>query len=106
MQLMLTHIYYLTLLVLTAVGSSIATLYAPAMTARLKRLFTRKKRYQPSNTKPCGLIQLEVEDLQKKVADLEEQVNNLAEQLASRDRNRKGNIRRDVRDYLTELKTK
>ena len=106
MQLMLTHIYYLTLLVLTAVGSSIATLYAPAMTARLKRLFTRKKRYQPFNTKPCGLIQLEVEDLQKKVADLEEQVNNLAEQLASRDRNRKGNIRRDVRDYLTELKTK
>ena len=36
--------------------------------------------------------------------DLEKQVNNIAERLSTRDRNRKNNIRRDVRDYLEELK--
>ena len=33
----------------------------------------------------------------------EEMVDNIAEQLATRDKNRRNNIRRDVRDYLKEL---
>ena len=36
---------------------------------------------------------------------LETQVDNLAEKVATKDRNRKHNIRRDVRDYLNELRT-
>lgn len=88
------HIYYLILLVLTALGSSVMTTYAPAMLARIKRLFTRKKR--PIQKVYC-------DDLSKRIDDLEQQVNNIAEQLASRDRNRKHNIRRDVREYLQEM---
>jgi hypothetical protein len=93
MQLMLIHIYYLTILVLTAVGTAYITYHIPTLERWYNALKTRNKRTNDSN-------------LSKRVADLEEQVNNLAEQLASRDKNRKGNIRRDVRDYLTELKTK
>jgi len=36
--------------------------------------------------------------------DLQEQINNLAERLATRDANRKNNTRREVRDYLAELR--
>ena len=98
-------LYYLILLVITALGSSVMTMYAPAMLARIKRLFTRKKRYQPfTNTKPCGLIQLEVEELQKKVKELEEHVDNVAQNSYRREQNRKNNIRRTVREYLEELK--
>lgn len=37
------------------------------------------------------------------IDDLQEQVDNLIEVKYNRDRNRKNNIRRDVRDYLKEL---
>lgn len=41
--------------------------------------------------------------LTERVDDLEEQLNNVIEAKYTRDRNRKNNIRRDVRDYLKEL---
>ena len=41
--------------------------------------------------------------LTERVDDLQEQINNLVEVKYTRDRNRKNNIRRDVRDYLKEL---
>ena len=41
--------------------------------------------------------------LSKRIDDLQEQVNNLVEVKYNRDRNRKNNIRRDVREYLKEL---
>ena len=37
---------------------------------------------------------------------LDEQLNNIAETLSTRDRNRKYNTRRDVREYLQELQNK
>jgi len=40
---------------------------------------------------------------EKRMDDLQEQINNLAEVKYNRDRNRKNNIRRDVREYLKEL---
>lgn len=46
------------------------------------------------------------DDLQKQIDELKEQMDNLAEILASRDRNRKSNTRREVRDYLEELRSK
>jgi len=36
--------------------------------------------------------------------DLQSQINELKEQLAARDTNRKNNVRREVRDYLQELR--
>ena len=93
-------IYFLFFLVLTGVASSIMTLYAPTMVARIKRLFTRKKRTpQPD----CSLMEHNIEVLVEQVNDLQEQVNNLVEVKYNRDRNRKNNIRRDVREYLKEL---
>ena len=93
-------IYFLFFLVLTGVGSSIMTLYAPIITAHIKRLFTRKKRTpQPD----CSLMEHNIEVLVEQVNDLQQQVNNLVEVKYNRDRNRKNNIRRDVREYLKEL---
>ena len=93
-------IYFLFFLVLTGVGSSIMTLYAPTMVAHIKRLFTRKKRTpQPD----CSLMEHNIEVLVERVNDLEEQLNNVVEAKYTRDRNRKNNIRRDVREYLKEL---
>ena len=93
-------IYFLFFLVLSGVGSSIMTLYAPIMTAHIKRLFTRKKRTpQPD----CSLMEHNIKVLVEQVNDLQQQVNNLVEVKYNRDRNRKNNIRRDVREYLKEL---
>lgn len=38
------------------------------------------------------------------IEDLQSQIDNLAERLATREKNRKYNTRRDVRDYLAELR--
>ena len=88
-------IYYLTLLVLTAIGSSIMTAYAPAMLARLKRLFTRTK-HQTQNVS-CVV-------LEARITELKTQIDNVAANNYRREQNRKSNIRREVRDYLEELK--
>lgn len=94
------HIYYLTLIVAVSLGSSYITSNLPALKRGFKRLLTR------SNPKPpTPAINQIVIDLNNRVGDLEDQVDNLASQLASRDRNRKSNIRRDVREYLEELRT-
>ena len=44
--------------------------------------------------------------LQQQIDDLQTQVDNLAERLTTRDANRKNNTRREIRDYLEELRTK
>ena len=38
------------------------------------------------------------------IEDLQSQIDNLAERLATRERSRKNNLRRDIREYLEELK--
>lgn len=90
----MTHIWYAFVIALTAVGSSYVTYNLPALKRGLKRLFTR--------TKPAVDATTYLE-LTSRIDDLEQQVNNLAEKQATQDRNRKSNIRRDVRDYLKEL---
>ena len=87
-------IYFLFLLVLTALGSSIMTSYAPAMLARIKRLFTRTKR-TPN---------IYCDELQTQIDELREQMDNVAKNHYNREQNRKSNIRRDVREYLKELR--
>lgn len=59
-----------------------------------------------TNDKPLGLVQLEVESLQKQVVELKEQMDNVAANSYRREVNRKNNIRREVRDYLSELRSK
>ena len=49
---------------------------------------------------------IELGILKQQINDLQTQVDNLAEVVSTRDRNRKYNTRRDVREYLAELQTK
>lgn len=45
-------------------------------------------------------------DLQAQINELKEQVDNVAKNNYRRESNRKSNIRREVRDYLEELRSK
>lgn len=90
----MTHIWYAFVIALTAVGSSYITMNLPALKRGFKRLFKRKEPQSPTYA---------IEMIEARLTLLEHNVDNIAETLASRDRNRKSNIRRDVRDYLKEL---
>lgn len=46
------------------------------------------------------------DDLQAQINELKEQMDNVAANSYRREQNRKSNIRREVRDYLAELRTK
>jgi len=63
----------------------------------ISRVFTRK-----SNTTDIVDVII-IAQLTERIDDLQEQVDNLIEIKYNRDRNRKNNIRRDVREYLKEL---
>ena len=92
--------YFLLLLVFTALGSSIMTLYAPIVVTHIKRLFTRKKR----TTQPdCRLMEHNIEELVKRINELEEQIGNVAKNHYRREQNRKNNIRRTVKELLQEI---
>jgi len=47
-----------------------------------------------------------VKENSKHIVELEQQINNVAEALSTRDKNRKYNTRREIREYLEELRTK
>ncbi len=70
-------------------------LVAMPYVSMLRNAFKSRVR-RGKNTQPT-LDRLAIEDLQS-------QIDNIAEKLATRDRNRKNNLRRDVRDYLAELR--
>ena len=57
-----------------------------------------------SHKKPQQSTNVYCDDLQSQVDELKEQIDNVAERLAQRDSNRKYNTRREVRDYLEEIK--
>ena len=92
------------LLLSTAIISSLVTTALPhmpeywdAFKSRIRRVFTRKPK--------MDMVDLVIiAQLQDRIDDLEKQVNNLATNHYRRERNRKNNIRRDVREYLEELR--
>ena len=95
MNEMLTLPLFVVLLLLTSVLASIITTMMPmlpkywyAFKTHIRRVFTRK----PKTNVYCD--------------DLQEQVNELASRLVTREKHLKGNVRRYVREYLEELKTK
>lgn len=90
------EILYFTLGAITLVLGLIAKPYVDVVVMRLKRVFTRKKRTIEDNN---------IEVIVNQVNDLQTQVDNLAEVVSRRDKNRKHNIRRDVREYLSELRS-
>ncbi len=111
------------LILSTAILSSLITTALPTLIQRwstfrhnIKRKFTRKpKTIEQHNVEVLVEKVNELEEVGKKIVykqmkhvnqidDLQTQVNNLAERLATRDTNKKNNIRRATREYLEELK--
>ena len=82
----------------TAVLSSIITTALPYMPKYWNAFKTRIKRRK--NT----LDNHNLEVLVERMNELEEQMNNVSQNHFRREQNRKGNIRRAVREYLEELK--
>ena len=87
-------------IITTAVLTYAFTLAVPYVKMKWNAFKHVKKR---TKTPDCTLMEHNIEVLVDKVNELETQVNNLAEALSTRDKNRKSNIRRDVREYLKEL---
>ena len=54
--------------------------------------------------KKLGKTEVIINTSQSQIDDLQTQVDNLAEVLAIRDKNRKYNTRKEVREYLAELR--
>lgn len=92
----MTHIYYLLLLVITALGSSLMTMYLPY----LKRVI---KRYKTRLTRPKVSHQAQMVTLAKKVVELEKQVNNLAARLANKEHNITQKINRQIDKKIKEI---
>ena len=99
METMIGNFGYFTLGAFTLFLGIIASPYVYKMKMYIKRYFTRKKRKNTIEHMQ-NLLGIDVND---RINDLQEQINNLAEAKYIRDKNRKSNIRRDVREYLQEL---
>ena len=92
------------MIVFTAILSSVVTSALPYMPKywymikmRIRRVFTPKPKVV------IDMDKIALEQAWDKIKELDIQVNNLAEKVATKDKNRKSNIRRDVREYLKEL---
>ena len=89
-------------IITTAVLTYTFMLAVPYVKIKWNAFRNAKKRKFTNNT-PYPVVQLQIQSLQKQMDDLQHQINNLVEVKYNRDRNRKNNIRRDVREYLKEL---
>lgn len=87
-------------IITTAVLTYAFTLAVPYVKMKWNAFRNAKKR---TKTPDCALMEHNIEVLVEKVNELEEQINNIIEVKYTRERNRKSNIRREVRDYLKEL---
>ena len=116
------EIYNLFITCIVALGVFMAGVYWKQMIRSIKRLnprhkvcihFTKKYKWRNSKLtieQVLDLVEKRLELLDKQNASFhnrldehDEAIDNVAERLATRDNNRKYNIRRDVRDYLKEL---
>ena len=79
--------------------------YLKRVISRISRLFTRRPTVDyPIILDSRGLVMLEQACIQ--IEKLEVQVNNLTKSQVVRETNRKNHIRRVVREYLEEIRTK
>ncbi len=87
----------------TALLSAVVTTALPHVPKWWNAFKSRIKR-KPNVPKATDMVDvIIIAQLTERIDDLEEQLNNVIEAKYTRDRNRKNNIRRDVREYLKEL---
>ena len=88
----------------TAFLSAVLTQALPRMGRWWNALKSRIKRKSTPKSSDMDMVDvILIAKLTERIDDLQEQINNLVEVKYTRDRNRKNNIRRDVREYLKEL---
>ena len=95
---MKTEIYYYILGAVTLGVGIVAQPYVKQVWNAFKTWILRRK-----NDKDIVDVII-IAQLQDRIDDLEEQMNNVAANAYRREQNRRTNIRRDVREYLEELK--
>lgn len=88
----MVHTYYLIIIILTSITSSMVTFYLPTLKRVFKRLLTRK----PKKTTIPAVNQICI-DLNARVTQLEKQVNR-------RGKNYRQSVREEVKLYLEQLK--
>lgn len=86
-------------IITTAVLTYAFTLAVPYVKNKYNAFKHAKKRKLTADTNRI----LTMDILNNKINDLQKQVDNIIEVKYNRDKNRKHNIRRDVREYLKEL---
>ena len=88
----------------TALLSAVVTTALPHVPKWWNAFKSRIKRKSTPKSSDMDMVDvILISKLTERVDDLQEQVDNLIEVKYNRDRNRKNNIRRDVREYLKEL---
>ena len=88
----------------TALLSAVVTTALPHVPKWWDAFKSRIKRKSTPKSSDMDMVDvILISKLTERVDDLQEQVDNLIEVKYNRDRNRKNNIRRDVREYLKEL---
>ncbi len=86
-------------IITTAVLTYAFTLAVPYVKNKYNAFKHAKKRKLTADN--TNMLTMDILNL--RINDLQKQIDNLVEVKYNRDRNRKNNIRRDVRDYLKEL---
>jgi hypothetical protein len=99
----------------TAILSAVVTTILPSLPNywsvfknAIRRVFTRKSKMDAVDVIIIAKLQDRIDDLENRInhnlEEIVEQVNNLSTNHYRRERNRKSNIRRDVREFLQEIK--
>jgi hypothetical protein len=104
----MNEVMYMPFMVLVILGtallSAVVTTALPHVPKWWDALKSRIKRKSTPKSSDMDMVDvIIVAKLTERVDDLQKQIDNLVEVKYNRDRNRKNNIRRDVRDYLKEL---
>ena len=83
----MTHLYYIIVIILTGLASSIVTMYLPSFKRAYKRIIQRFKRKSPSSA---------IDELTARINALETKIKNKDEYMAKK-------VRAEVKKYLEEL---
>ena len=98
---------YMPFVVLVILGTALLSAIVTSSLPRMGKWFNAFKsriRRKPNVPKATDMVDIIIiAQLTERIDDLEEQLTNVVEAKYTRDRNRKNNIRRDVREYLKEL---
>ena len=102
-------IFYLFLIVITGVGSSLMTMYYPQVKRVIKRYMTFKRKVKPTTSDEqltqTAILALQVARLQETVKEQNEQIDNIAQNLVMVKHNLNFKINRQIDKKLKAIIT-